>query len=100
MRTQLKSPFVTAAILICWLAASSIADERSERFDKDPGWDGRNNRAETPAKRTIKQDFGYSRTNHVGKEAETGEIGGLVTPAAEPAWYARKIDTKTLNDSF
>src|SRR5687767_8120444 len=83
--------FLTALVL----AAPVNAKERTERFDKDPGWDGQNNRS-TLEKRTIKQDFGYSRTGHAG--GQPGEIGGLITPAAEPAWYARKIEPKTLND--
>src|SRR5204863_445309 len=29
---------------------------------------------------------------------QPGEVGGLVTPAAEPAYYARKIGRKTLDD--
>src|SRR5207253_9778062 len=64
--------------------------------DRDPGWEGRNNRAETPAPRTVRQDFGYSRTAHAGGEA--GEVGGFVTAAAEPAYYAKRLPARTLND--
>ena len=82
-----------------WLAVLLVGPaagkEKVERFDRDPGWDGQNNRA-TLEKRTIKQDFGYSRTSHAG--GRPGEIGGHITPAAEPAWYARKIEPKTFND--
>lgn len=100
MRTHLESPFIKAALLICLLAEFVSAEERTERFDKDPGWDGQNYRAETPGKRTVKQDFGYSRTNNASGMAELGEIGGLVTPAAEPAYYAHKIDAKSFSDSL
>ncbi|MBY0228663.1 MAG: hypothetical protein K2W96_05220, partial [Gemmataceae bacterium] len=84
---------MTPRILLLLLAAAG--KERTQSFDKDPGWEGRNNRSSTPAKRTVVQDFGYSRTAHAGGKA--GEIGGLVTSAAEPAWYARKIGRKTFD---
>ncbi|MCI0463990.1 MAG: hypothetical protein L0Z62_44215 [Gemmataceae bacterium] len=83
-------------VLVCCLAAWSPGEERTERFDKDPGWDGHNNRATTPARRTVRQDFGYSRTAHAG--GKLGEVGGFISPAAEPAYYARKINPTTFND--
>ena len=85
-----------AAVLGCLLAGLAAAEERTERFDRDPGWEGRNNRATTPERRTVRQDFGYSQTAHAG--GKPGEVGGLITPAAEPAYYARKIGRKTFND--
>src|SRR5262245_59093370 len=85
-----------AAAIAGGVAGWAAAAERTERFDKDPGWEGRNNRATEPAKRTVRQDFGYSPTAHAG--GKPGEVGGLITPAAEPAYYARKIAPKTLND--
>jgi hypothetical protein len=80
------------------LAAWAAGKEKTERFDKDPGWEGVNNRASVPDKRTIRQDFGYSRTANAG--GKVGEIGGLISPAAEPAWYARKLDPVTFDDSL
>ena len=63
---------------------------KTETFDRDPGWDGRNNRpADPPRTRAIRQDFGYSRTAHAGGKA--GEVGGFISPAAEPAYYAKEI---------
>src|SRR5947199_117740 len=41
-----------AAVLVCWAAGWAAAGERTERFDKDPGWEGRNNRAATRPWRT------------------------------------------------
>jgi hypothetical protein len=67
----------------------AAAEERTQRFDRDPGWDGHNNRAERPQPRAVKQDFGYSGKAHAGGKA--GAVGGFVTPAAEPAYYAKKI---------
>jgi hypothetical protein len=72
------------------------AAERVEHFDEDPHWDSLNNRAATPKPRTIRQDFGYSKTNHAG--GEVGEMGGFLSPAAEPAYYAKKISTRTFDD--
>src|SRR5205085_2366353 len=85
-----------SAVLGCLLAGPAASAERTERFDKDPGWEGRNNRAEEPKPRALRQDFGYSRTANAG--GKPGEVGGLITPAAEPAYYARKIGRKTLAD--
>src|SRR5947208_12692025 len=78
------------------LAAALTAAERTERFDKDPGWDGRNHRAATPKPRAVRQDFGYSKTAHAG--GQPGEVGGFITPAAEPAYYAKKIPARTFAD--
>jgi hypothetical protein len=87
--------------LILWLllafangAGSAWAEERTETFDRDPGWDGRNHRSAVPRK--IRQDFGYSATAHAGGKA--GEIGGFITPAAEPAYYAKKLPRLTFKD--
>ncbi len=78
------------------LAAGLTAAERTERFDKDPGWDGRNNRATVPEPRAVRQDFGYSRTAHASRRP--GEVGGFISPAAEPAYYAKKIPARTFAD--
>jgi hypothetical protein len=90
------NPLVRAALLL--LVASAIrADERRESFDHDPGWDGHNNRATSPAPQQVRQDFGYSATRHCGGSAP-GEVGGLFTPAAEPAYYAQRIPSATFNN--
>ncbi len=72
--------------------------ERTERFNTDPQWDSLNNHADTPKPRRIRQDFGYSKTNHAG--GELGEMGGFLSPAAEPAYYAKKIPVQTFADSL
>jgi hypothetical protein len=68
--------------------------ERTERFDADPKWEARNNRSVTPRK--IRQDFGYSATAHAG--GQRGEMGGFITAAAEPAYYAKKIAPTTFSN--
>ena len=74
------------------------AAERTAHFDRDPGWDGHNNRATSQPPRTVRQDFGYSRTGHCG--GSPGEIGGFSMPASEPAWYAKKIPERTFNEAL
>ena len=79
-----------------WSPRQATEAERTERFDRDPGWDGHNNRSRTPEPRTIRQDFGYSRTSHAGGAA--GEVGGSITPSAEPSYYGKKIPAAGLDD--
>ena len=70
--------------------------ERTEHFDRDPDWDHHNN--ESVTKRTIRQDFGFSPTAHAG--GKPGEMGGFITPAAEPAYYAKKLPAKSFQDAL
>lgn len=78
---------------LIWTAAS--AEQRQENFDRDPGWEGHNNRSARPE--TIHQDFGWSPgTAHAG--GSPGEIGGRIQPAAEPAYYAKRFPTRTFKD--
>ncbi len=86
-----------AAIALLVPAAGGAPDEvRTERFDRDPGWDGRNNRSETPGPRTVRQDFGWSATSNAGGEA--GEVGGWVSPDAAPAFYAKVLPPAGFDD--
>lgn len=69
---------------------------KHESFDRDPGWEGHNNHIVPERRPTVVQDFGYSKTNFAGKSA--GEMGGLVTRAALPSYYAASIRPVTLDD--
>jgi hypothetical protein len=72
---------------------------KTEAFDHDPGWEGFNNHtAPAAVAPTVTQDFGYSATNFAGKAP--GELGGRISRASEPAWYAAKIAPKTLDDKL
>jgi hypothetical protein len=73
-------------------------NERHQAFDHDPQWDTRNNRPAASESRAIVQDFGFSPTTHCNDIP--GEIGGLITPAAEPAYYAKTLRTLTFHDRF
>ncbi len=96
MSARRVGPILHTFALAAALASPAAAEERTERFDKDPGWDGSNNRPTKSEPRTIKQDFGYSKTANAGRAA--GEIGGFLSAAAEPAYYAKKIPSKTFAD--
>lgn len=66
----------------------------TESFDRDPDWDGVNNRNNRIEPRRIVQDFGFSPTANAG--GEPGEIGGFITPAGEPAYYGKPIGSSSL----
>ena len=89
---------VTAPLLLtafgCTLATASADVRAAERmvtrtqtFDTNPNWDGRNNRSSTPPNRTVTQNFGHKTTANAG--GAPGEVGGLMNPAGEAAYYAK-----------
>jgi hypothetical protein len=70
-----------------------------ERFDRDPGWDARNNRIPPKPGLVVRQDFGCSATHFAGKAA--GEMGGRIQRSATPASYAAPLaPAKTLDDKL
>lgn len=78
---------------------ASAAPLKTEHFDHDPSWEGRNNRIVPAKTQTVKQDFGYSATNFAGKA--TGELGGTIQRSTTPASYAAALaPAKTLNDKL
>src|SRR2546426_11713203 len=88
------------ACMISTLAESTHGQPlllRTETFDTDPDWDGRNNRATDPPPRQIVQNFGFSgSSSNAGGAA--GEIGGFITPAGEPAFYGKVITPTSFSD--
>jgi hypothetical protein len=102
--TQDVRGFSLVAFLSALVAASTFAQERSapvlkaESFDRDPGWEGHNNRLQPKVNKTVKQDFGYRLTKFAGKAK--GEIGGTIWRSPSRAYYAAQIPTKTLNDKM
>ncbi|HSU52869.1 MAG TPA: hypothetical protein VLT36_02275 [Candidatus Dormibacteraeota bacterium] len=85
------SLMILAACLQSTLAAPSL---RTEHFDHDPGWEGLNNHFQPTKTKTVHQDFGYCAPS----AADTnGAIGGTVTRASKPAYYAATIANATLN---
>lgn len=88
---------------VCRILGKTATDElrpllKTEHFDRDPGWDGHNNRLAPQKPVLVKQDFGYSNASHTG--GATGEIGGFISPAAEPSYYAKVLPAKTLDDAL
>lgn len=88
------------AVVICAVGISTRAQNlllKTERFDVNPNWEGRNNRATDPGARQVTQNFGFSGfTGNAGGPA--GEIGGTITPAGEAAFYAKVIPAASFND--
>ncbi|MBI2927633.1 MAG: hypothetical protein HYY24_18205 [Verrucomicrobia bacterium] len=77
-------------------AFAAAGAQRTETFDVDPGWHAHNCRAAQRTGREVKQDFGFSGTTaHCGAR---GEIGGFIQPVAEPAYYAKAIPPRTLEE--
>src|SRR5262245_30237897 len=85
----------TFGLILNGSALKGFAAERTQQFDRDPGWDGHNNRATWVPTREVRQDFGYSPSSHAGGGA--GELGGFITPAAEPSYYAVRIPDRTFD---
>jgi hypothetical protein len=68
---RLTSPL---AFAVAWSAAPLHAADagptaKQESFDRDPGWEGHNNRIVPKEYPTVVQDFGYSPTKFAGKAA-------------------------------
>jgi hypothetical protein len=89
---------IAVTVLMLSLRAFCFAEQRTQNFDADPGWEGRNNRVIPKQYPTVEQDFGYSPTNVAGKSS--GEIGGTITRASEPAFYGENIGRKTLDEKL
>jgi hypothetical protein len=69
---------------------------KTEHFDRDPGWEGHNNRIVPKKVQMVKQDFGYSATHFAGKAV--GEMGGVIQRSTTPAQYAAPLaPAKTLD---
>ena len=84
------------ALAVCARSAEpSPTRQKTERFDQDAQWDGRNNRL-APTPPLVEQDFGYSPTHHAGKAA--GEIGGKVSQSIRPAYYAKIVPAATFDE--
>ncbi len=91
--------FLCACILTAsaTLSQSPAADQVTEDFSKDPGWEGRKNVLPPGKRKKTRQDFGWRRTNHTG--LGPGEVGGRCSRSLTPAWYAKVLEKPlTLED--
>src|SRR5262249_39582909 len=95
---------VALLVVLALALATAGAEEppkqsiQTESFDKDPGWEGHNNRLLPKVLPSITQDFGYSETHFAS--TEKGELGGKVVRCMTPCYYAAKIEPKTLKDKL
>ena len=87
-----------------WLDDLTINGQQ-ESFDRDPGWDGFQNRRQYQSTNIRPRfDFGYSPTSHAGGR-RPGELGGLVfrgdcRDADRLAYYADRLDPLSLAKPF
>src|SRR5688572_17259402 len=88
---------VLAAACLPSAALAQGAGERRQGFDADPGWESYRNRLIPNPPRITRQDFGYRTTAHA-RGTRPGEIGGWIQRSITPAFYAKSIPEKTLND--
>ena len=88
-----------ASILLATVTLPASAQERYQSFDRDPNWQSHQSRLRVLGPRPVKQDFGFSKTQHAGGRS-TGELGGYLHPAAEPAYYAKSLPSKTFADKL
>jgi hypothetical protein len=86
-----------AALTLAASGMGSAPGERTEVFRTDPGWDGYRNHLVPLLAPVTRQDFGHRAFNRTGGK-EPGEIGGRIQRSAPPAWYAKVIPTRTLED--
>src|SRR5438093_12502747 len=99
-KSDFLSVWLALACMISILTTSTHGQPlllKTETFDTDPGWDGRNNRATDPAPRQIVQNFAFSSSS-TNAGGPAGEIGGFIAPAGEPAFYAKVIAPMSIND--
>jgi hypothetical protein len=69
---------------------------KTQHFDRDPGWEGFNNHTHLTRTRRVVQDFGYSG----GEPGQSPQIGGRVTRASQPGYYAEALTTKSLGEKL
>jgi hypothetical protein len=85
--------FLTKSLVVLVVALASARGEdnlKTERFDRDPGWDSHNNWTLDRKPVKVTQDFGFSQTNHArGKSA--GEVGGGIVRSSRTAFYLKPL---------
>jgi hypothetical protein len=79
-------------IVLLAAVAAGEGKLRTQSFNADPHWDSLNNRLVPDPPPKVREDFGYS--------AERKVIGGHVQRSSIPAWYAKEIPVKTLNEKL
>jgi hypothetical protein len=88
--------------VICLQSLSLAAEPASvppETFQTDPEWDGFRNRLDQERPQPAEQKFGYQSTNRAGGQA-AGEIGGVVQRSSDAAFYAVRVEPKSLDEEL
>jgi hypothetical protein len=86
--------FVSLILLLACLTWSDqqAGDVRTQTFDRNPGWDGRNNRAAPAEPQRVNQNFGYDPVRQ--------RIGGEFWQTLKPAWYGVSVGDKSFDDAL
>lgn len=93
---SMRDCYILLILLVLNVASGAEPSIKTETFDGDPRWEAFNNRIMPKELKTVVQDFGYTNSSHAS--TTPGELGGLITRASEPAYYAKNIGHKTLDD--
>ncbi len=92
-------PLLCALLFLTDVSAGADgAKLKTESFDRDPNWEGFNNRITPKRVPTVTQDFGFRMSNFAGQQQ--GEIGGQVWRSSTRASYAAGILPKTLSQKL
>jgi hypothetical protein len=86
-----------AGTILVW-AAPALAQDSSRRFEDfsaDPQWESFRSRLLPNPIPITRQDFGWRKSERNGHE-----IGGWVQRSLTPAWFAKVISKRTLNDKL
>ena len=101
MRRVVCCRAISLAAAVVGASASAALGQmftRTENFNVDPNWDGRNNRATEPPPQLVTQNFGYKSSANAG--GTLGEVGGLITPVGESAYYGKALIPLSFNSTL
>src|SRR6185436_2303999 len=72
------------------------SSQRVEDFTTDPRWESYRSRLLPSPIPVTRQDFGWRNT--LRADSTRGGVAGWIQRSLTPAWFARRIPTRTLND--
>ncbi|MCA9424107.1 MAG: hypothetical protein KC994_03495 [Candidatus Omnitrophica bacterium] len=91
--SRIQSLFILLLCHSILIVGPAFSERKWEFFDQDPGWEGINNRSAALDPQEVVQDFGYCPA----EGDQPARIGGRITPAGEPAYYAKAIEPLNLD---
>jgi hypothetical protein len=88
------------AVVSVWITDSPAQDAsgRFDDFSRDPQWESYRSRLLPNPIPVTRQDFGWRHTPHA--DGRPGAIGGWIQRSVTPAWFAKVIPNRTLNDKL